>query len=381
MMAAQQFTPAAPGRLVELGDGNSAFVPNPIPPDLVYEGPLLRQIEEANWALGQLDRIGHDLPNPQMLIRPFQRHEAVVSSRIEGIIAEPRDLTFANAGRPAKLSDEVREVRNYVDALNLGLKELEKLPVCLRLIRDVHKRLMTGARGQEQRPGEFRDIQNYIGTPGGFANARYIPPPVAQMHDRLKQFELFLHAETTVPDLVRLALVHYQFEAIHPFRDGNGRIGRLLLSLLLHDWKLLTRPLLYLSPYFDRHREEYFDLLLRISTEGAWQRWIEFFVRGIVEQARDTADRANKLLALRDDYRRRMQSAHAPALSVRLTDALFEQPAVTIPLAQRMLHISYPGAKLHVLRLVKAGILAEPPVQSHPKVYIAQGILDLTEGP
>jgi len=191
-----------------------------------------------------LKGIGHLLPNPHMLIRVFQQREAILSSRIEGTVANQQELLFADVDRKKTPAENVREVANYVDALDFSLRQLEKLPVCLRLIQDAHRRLMQGVRGQEQRPGEFRDIQNYVGKPGGFGNARYIPPPVPQMKESLDHFEKFLHAGSEIPALIRLALIHYQFEAIHPFRDGNGRIGRLLLALLLCDWKFLSKPLL-----------------------------------------------------------------------------------------------------------------------------------------
>ena len=317
------------------------------------------------------------LPNPHMLIRVFQQREALSSSRIEGTIADPQDLLFAEIDRKKTPGENVREVRNYVDALNFSLKQLEKLPVCLRLIRDAHQKLMRGVRGQGQRPGEFRDIQNYVGKPGGFGNARYIPPPVPQMNESLGHFETFLHDKNEISPLIRLALIHYQFEAIHPFRDGNGRIGRLLLALLLCDWKLLSKPLLYLSAYFDHHRDEYFDHLLAVSQRGTWNDWIVFFLQGVAEQARDAVDRAQKLLALRDEYRTKLQSAHAPGSCLLLIDSLFELPVLTVPLAATKLKMSYPGANRNVLKLAAAGILKETPQRQHPRLYLAPGILDL----
>jgi len=368
---------SGPGSLAEIAGGHFAFVPNPLPPTLEYEARIIGPLEEAARALGQLDGIGRTLPNPHMLIRTFQQREALLSSRIEGTVADQQQLLFAEVDKTKTPAENVKEVRNYVDALNFSLNQLPKLPVCLRLIRDAHRRLMRGVRGQDQRPGEFRDVQNYVGKPGGFGNARYIPPPVVQMRDALENFEEFLHQETRIPPLIRLALVHYQFEAIHPFRDGNGRIGRLLLTLLLCDWKLLSRPLFYLSGYFDRHRDEYFDHLLSVSQRGTWNDWILFFLVGITEQAKDAVDSAQKLLALRDAYRTRMQSSHAPGSCLVLIDALFELPALTVPLAATKLNQSYAGAKLNVLKLVNAGILKEAPKTQHPKLYVAPGILEL----
>jgi len=373
----KNLSPSAPGQLVAILGGHVAFLPSPLPPDIEYEARVIQPLEEATLALGQLQGIGQMLPNPHMLIRVFQQREALSSSRIEGTVADQQELLFAEVDRKKTPADNVREVRNYVDALNFSLKQLEKLPVCLRLIRDAHQKLMRGVRGQEQRPGQFRDIQNYVGKPGGFGNARYIPPPVPQMNESLERFELFLHEETKIPALIRLALIHYQFEAIHPFRDGNGRIGRLLLALLLCDWKLLSKPLLYLSGYFDHHRDEYFDHLLSVSLRGSWNDWIIFFLRGVAEQARDAADRAQKLLALRDEYRTKMQSAHAPGSCLLLIDSLFELPALSVPQAATKLRMSYPGANRNVLKLVEAGILRATPRKLHPQLYVAPGILDL----
>ena len=186
-----------------------------------------------------------------------------------------------------------------------------------------------------------------------------------------------MHEETQIPPLIRLALIHYQFEAIYPFGDGNGRIGRLLLALLLCDWKLQSKPLLYLSAYLDRHRDEYFGHLLAVSQRGAWNVWIVFFLKGVAEQARDAADRAQKLLALRDEYRTRMQALHAPGSCLLLIDDLFELPALTVPLAADKLKLSYPGAKRNVTKLVEAGVLKETPERQHPKLYIASGVLEL----
>jgi Fic family protein len=338
---------------------------------------MLILLEEATLALGQLSGIGQTLPNPHMLIRAFQQREALLSSRIEGTIADQRDLLFADLTKPKELTANVREVQNYVYALNIGLRRLKDLPVCLRLIREVHQRLMRRVRGHEQRPGEFRDIQNYVGKPGGFRNARYIPPPVAQMLGSLSHFETVLHDQMQIPALIRLALIHYQFEAIHPFRDGNGRVGRLLISLLLCDWKLLSKPLLYLSAYFDNHRDEYFDHLLAISQRGTWNEWITFFLRGVAEQSRDAVDRAQKLLALRDQYRDKLKTAHAPGSCLHLIDELFEVPALTIPSAAEKLKMAYPSAKRNILKLVAAGILEETPEREHPRLYLAPGILQL----
>jgi Fic family protein len=373
----KDFADDAPGILLQLVGGHPSFVPNPLPPLLKYEGKIPRLIQDANLALGDLRGSAKTLPNPHMLIRAFQQREALLSSRIEGTVADPHELLFADVNKQETMAPNVREVRNYVDALNVGLQQLEKIPVSLRLIRDLHKTLMHGVRGQEQRPGEFRDIANYIGRPGGFENARYIPPPVREMHSALNHFEKYLHSESDTPALVKLALVHYQFEAIHPFRDGNGRVGRLLLSLLLCDWKLLPKPLLYLSAYFDKHRDAYFDHLLAVSQHGAWNEWIAFFLQGVAEQALDAVERSRKLLDLRLQYQAKLQANHASALTLKLVDCLFDLHAITVPVAKIKLRVSYPSAKYNVLKLVSAGILRLTDEKHHPKLYTAPGILEL----
>ncbi len=326
MINLNDFSDIAPGKLSQLPGGHVSFIPHPLPPELTYTGKIPRLIEEANLALGYLRGSAQTLPNPHMLIRAFQQREALLSSRIEGTVADPQELLFADVKKQDSMTPNVREVRNYVEALNHGLKLLDTIPVSLRLIRELHIKLMHGVRGQEQRPGEFRDIPNYIGRPGGFENARYIPPPVPEMISALDQFERFIHEDSDIPAVVKLALIHYQFEAIHPFRDGNGRIGRLVLSLLLCDWKLLPKPLLYLSAYFDQHREAYFDHLLSVSQRGEWNDWIAFFLKGVAEQAYDAVERSRKLPICGFSTQEKLHNAHASGLTLKLVDCLFDLP-------------------------------------------------------
>lgn len=377
MLQAKDFTANAPGKIIELPGGYPSFLPDPLPPPLAYEGRTLGLIEEANRALGYLHGSAQISPNPHMLIRVFQQREALLSSRIEGTVADAQDLLLADIAKPETLPQNVLEVYNYVDALNYGLSQLEKLPVSLRMIRELHKRLLHGVRGQQNRLGEFRDVPNYVGKPGGFQNARYIPPPVAEMHSALNLFEKFVHEESQIPALVRLALIHYQFEAIHPFRDGNGRIGRLLISLLLCSWRLLPKPLLYLSAYLDKYRDEYFDHLSEVSRRGAWNDWIAFFLQGVAEQAHDAVDRSRKLLDLRTEYHAKMHAGRSSAKTIQLIDHLFVLPVMTVPLAQKTLHMSYPGAEHNIQKLVAAGILQPLEGRHHPKLYRAPGILEL----
>lgn len=271
---------------------------------------------------------------------------------------------------------DVQEVRNYRTAHRRGLES--SLPLSLRLIRDLHRWLMKGVRGQERHPGEFRTYQNFIGAPTG-AEARYVPPPVPQMRDLLDDLEKFLHEDALRP-LVQAAIVHYQFEAIHPFGDGNGRVGRLLVPLLLRDRGLLPQPLLYLSAYFERSRSDYYDKLLRVSTHGDWDSWIHYFLVGVSTQAQEAADLSDRLLDLHRDYRQRLQAKHATASALALIDALFENPLVYTNRAEQLLDVSAPTARATIGALEEEGILNEITGRSWRKIYRAEEIYELLRG-
>jgi Fic family protein len=307
------------------------------------------------------------------------RREAVLSSRIEGTQASLSDLfLFEAAGQPAKETSDVREVSNYVTALREALAHIEKIPISLRLLRDMHRTLMHGARGDEVTPGEFRTSQNWIGFSGArLDDAIFVPPPVSQMNECLDAFEKFLHEPQTFPFLVWLALVHYQFEAIHPFRDGNGRIGRLLLVLLMCVHDALCQPLLYLSAYFEKHRTDYYDGLLAVSQRGDWERWIRFFLNAVEEQSKDAIRRATTLNALRDDFRHQLQSARSSALLLKTVDEMFRFPATTISVLANHLKVTYRSAQQIVDKLVAAGILSEATGQSRNRIYFAPRIFEI----
>jgi Fic family protein len=273
-------------------------------------------------------------------------------------------------------SSDAQEVLNYVHALEWGLEQIQQRPISLGLIRALHAELMNGVRGGRATPGAFRAIQNYIAPPGAaFAQARYVPPPPLQMHDALLALEHYTQAPHDFPPLVRLALIHYQFEAIHPFVDGNGRTGRLLISLLLGHWQLLPLPLLYLSAYFERHRRDYYDLLLAVSEQGAWADWVRFFLAGVSEQARDAIRRAGRLQDLREEWRDTLARTGGTAVTLRLVDALFTAPALTVTMARDLLNISYPGAKDNIEKLAAAGILYSVPDTPRGRLYLAPAIL------
>jgi Fic family protein len=374
------FTGLAPGSLVTSSQGYLCFVPKPLPPTLSLGMSTIQILAQAERALGKLAGAGEMLPNPHLLIGPFVRREAVLSSRIEGTVASEEDLVLFKVDPAVEdRRPDTREVRNYVTALEYGLKRLGELPVSLKLLKELHSRLLKGVRGADKSPGEFRDRQNFIGTPGmPLKDARFVPPPVEAMHGALEAFEQFLSAPSERPFLIDLALLHYQFEAIHPFRDGNGRVGRLLIPLLLCERNILTKPLLYLSAYLERHRAQYMDLLLRVSQRGEWERWIEFFLNGVAEQAIDGVERATKLMILWQDYRKRLQTARMSILAQNLVDQLFHQPAMSVGLAQQVLKVSFASAQNNIMRLVRLGILREMTGRKRDRIFIAPEILQLT---
>ncbi|MCH8802139.1 MAG: Fic family protein [Chloroflexi bacterium] len=378
-MDPSEFTSDAPGELVKTVEGIWAFVPAPLPPRFDIGPATIKRLSAADFALGELKGLGHMLPNAKLLIAPFLRREAILSSRIEGTIASLDQLILFEV-EPSRepQNPDVGEVANYVSAMEYGLERLKEFPVSLRLIRELHEKLLTGVRGQDRRPGEFRQTQNAIGQQGRpIGEARYIPPPVAQMNQALSDLELFIHQPTDLPFLIQLALVHYQFEAIHPFLDGNGRIGRLLLSLLLCDKGYLTQPLLYLSGFFEENRDRYIDSLLRVSQQGDWAGWVDFFLEGVAEQSRDVVDRSGLLLDLRQQYRDRAQTARASALPLLLVDELFQIPAITISMARALLDVTYVSAQRAVERLVGLGILKEVTGRQRNRVYLAPEILGI----
>jgi Fic family protein len=384
-MNPETFRDSPAGRVVRSIEGKYwAFVPNPLPPKLVWTPSLVAALSDADRALGELSGLGRSVPNPHLLIIPFVRREAVLSSRIEGTQASLSDLYAYEAVRLSLFEQEpdVREVYNYVQALEYGLERLQMFPLSLRLIREIHEHLMTGVRGEHQTPGELRRSQNWIGPPGCTLNdATYVPPPVPEMFETLDAFERFLHAPSSLPPLTRLGLIHYQFEAIHPFLDGNGRVGRLLITLLLCAWNLLPEPLLYLSAYFVARQQTYYDLLLSVSQQGSWDTWLAFFFNGISSQARDAVARAQRIQCLRECYREQFQTARAAARLLQVVDLLFARPLLTVHQVEDTLNVSTPTAQGYINRLEDAGILREITGQARNRVYQADKVLEAIEAP
>jgi Fic family protein len=382
-MRREDFSEHSPGRLITAPEGHLAFSPNPLPPDLALPRSTVNLLVEAERALGELRGLGRrGLPNPHLLIRPFLRQEAVLSSRIEGTRADLEQLLlFEISPTDEPEQADVLEVANYVAALELGYALLERLPISLRLIREVHGRLMAGVRGQERRPGEFRHVQNLIGVPGDTAaTARFVPPPVQEMHAALSDLERFWgERRDDLPFLIRMSLFHYQFEAIHPFMDGNGRVGRLVIALQLRE--VLPQPLLYLSGYFERHRRDYLDHLQAVSQSGAWMPWIDFFLQGVVEQAHEATQRSHDLLDLLDRYQD-WASATTRSGNVRdLIEFLFEQPIVSVADVSDRIGVTTRAANLLVQRLVDQGIVTEITGRQRNRRFAAREIIAIVSPP
>lgn len=374
------FKPDGWVRIVRGIDGIDACVPRDLPASLIYDAPFVAGLSAADRALGQLAGIARTLPNPMLLIRSFINREAVLSSRIEGTKTSLAQL-FLFEVTPSLEEDvpDVREVANYVRALEYGLKRLRQIPLTLNVIRELHGILMEGVRGADRHPGEFRRCQNWIGPGHDIHDATYVPPPHGHLQRALDAFERFVNMPTEFPLLVRLAMIHYQFEAIHPFEDGNGRLGRLLIPLLLDSERALPHPVLYLSAYFERYRREYNGHLLSVSQRGTWGEWVQFFLRGVADQSIDAVERARQLVALREHWAAKCQTARASALLLKLVDGLFHNPFVNLSRAVEFLKVRPQSAQNNIDQLVKQGILTEITGQRRNRVYAAREILLILE--
>lgn len=367
------FTAPEAGRVVRVPAGYFAFIPAPLPPPIAYDADLVLQLSRADAALGELSGVGRQLPNPHLLIAPYMRREAVLSSRIEGTRATLSDLLIEEAGgKAAAPPADVQEVMNYVAALEYGMQRLQELPLSVRLVREMHGRLMSGVRGEKATPGEFRRSQNWIGPLGStLSTAAYIPPPHTELADVLSDWERFLHMRNALPDLIQCAVMHEQFEAIHPFLDGNGRVGRLLITLFLLERKRLPQPLLYLSAYIEARRDEYYALLQRVRTQGDWASWIRFFLVGVTQTAEAAMVQARELMDLREAFRAHLRG-HARALE--LVDHLFVNPYISVGTAEDVLRTSNQTARQAVRVLEEAEILQEVTGRKWGRLYVAKPI-------
>ncbi len=351
------------GRYVKQATGYRAFIPAPLPPDPPIEisPAMLAPLSRADQALGRLDGMAETLPNPDLFVAMYVRREAVLSSQIEGTQSTLEDvLAFELDAKGREFPRDVGEVVNYVRAMNYGLNRLQKLPLSLRLIREVHAELLRGVRGAQRRPGEFRTSQNWIGPADiPLSKATFVPPPVHEMREALGNFEKFLHHPHDLPVLVECGLANAQFETIHPFLDGNGRVGRLLITFLLVHRRVLHRPLLYLSHYLKRHRSQYYDRLMAIREAGDWEGWLKFFLGGIAETADEAVETARAILNLREQHRGLLQEKELGVSGLRLLDLLFEQPLVNVNAVESYLKVSFVTANKLVEQLQKLRLLKE----------------------
>ncbi|HWI05237.1 MAG TPA: Fic family protein [Acidimicrobiales bacterium] len=351
------------GRYVDQRSGYSAFVPERLPPDppLTVDLEMVGLLSRADQWLGRLDGLTQTLPNPSLFVAMYVRREAVLSSQIEGTQSTLDDiLAYELDSADRDLPQDVEEVVNYVKAMNYGLDRLATLPLSLRLLREIHAELLEGVRGGERYPGEFRFTQNWIGPAGApLQRATFVPPPIDEMHAALDDLERFLHNPGPLPALIHAAVAHAQFETIHPFIDGNGRVGRLLITFLLCHRGVLHRPLLYLSHYLKRRRTEYYAHLTAIREEGQWEEWLRFFLAGVAETAEEATTTARSIITLRDDHRGLAQAAGLGINGLVLVEFLFERPLVNVNLVASRLGVTFVTANRLVEKLAEVGILIE----------------------
>jgi Fic family protein len=369
------------GRRIRCPGGYRAYVPDPLPPPIAWSTELATGLSAADRAIGRLAGEGRRLPNPHLLIRPFVRREAVLSSRIEGTQATLGELLASEAGAVVDRSPaDLREVGNYVAALEYGVQRLKELPMSLRLVRELHARLMSEVRGNAATPGEFRRSQNWIGAPGcTLEDASFVPPPPELLMECLGAWERFLH-DAGMPPLVHAALAHSQFETIHPFLDGNGRVGRLVITLLLISKGVLPSPLLFLSAFFEATRDEYYARLLAVTERGEWEEWLGYFFAGVANQSEDALDRIRRIDDLLVQWRERL--ARAPSrLPAQALELFAENPFWTVGRMADRLGVAFTTAQRAIDRLEAAGIVTLEGEAKRNRVYRSGAILGVLEGP
>ena len=366
--------------MINQSEGYRAFIPAPLPPDppLAFDAQLATVLARAGTAVGRLDGVAATLPNPDLFVAMYVRREAVLSSQIEGTQSTLEDvLAYEIDPERTNLPRDIDEVVNYIAAMKYGLARLDSLPLSLRLLREIHGRLMTGTRGGNKSPGEFREGQNWIGGVRGLVDATFIPPPPHEMRAALGNLERFLHDSGGLDPLIVAALTHAQFETIHPFLDGNGRIGGLLITFLLCHEKVLQRPVLYLSHYLKQHRATYYDRLMAIRLAGDWEGWLRFFLTGVAEVAREAEQTARQIVHLREEIRQRAQAAKMSATAFRLLDHLFQQPFINVNAARDHLGVSYVAANGLIGELCEVGVLSEITGGSRNRVFRFGPYIDL----
>ncbi|NGX54554.1 MAG: Adenosine monophosphate-protein transferase SoFic [Chlamydiae bacterium] len=369
------------GKVVRTLRGYDAFIPNPLPPQIEWNDTLVHSLSRADLIIGKLAGEGSRLPNPQLLMRPFITREAVLSSRIEGTQASISEVLADEVGAPVDRSPaDLLEVRNYIFALDYGLKLLNDIPLSLRLIKEIHKQLMQGVRGHHATPGEFRRSQNWIGLPGcTLATAKYVPPPPEDLLNCLSAFELFLHSKQ-LPPLIHIALCHYQFEAIHPFLDGNGRVGRLLITLLIIEQGILPAPLLYLSAFFEATRDEYYRQLYNVSRHGNWQEWLIYFLNGVAIQSRDVLSRAERINQLIENWTLSLSNGSSSTL-IEIIKNLVANPFITAKKISEHNNIAFTTALRNIKKLESLGIISLISKNKRNRVYCALKLIEILEEP
>ncbi|MEG3923374.1 Fic family protein [Microcoleus sp. D3_18a_C4] len=363
------------GQYVEQIAGYKAFIPNPLPPkpEIIMDQEMWDLLSQADRALGRLDGATDALPNPDLFVFMYVRKEAVLSSQIEGTQASLIDvLEFESQALEPNNPQEVAEVVNYIAAINYGLERLKSFPVSLRLIREIHKELMQGVRGAERDPGEFRSTQNWIGAGGcSLKEATYVPPPPYEMLQSLDNLEKFLHSPQPIPTLIKVGLAHAQFETIHPFLDGNGRTGRLLITFLLCEQNILQRPLLYISHYFKKYRSEYYDRLQAVRDSGNWEGWLKFFLRGVYEVAQEAAATARKIVNLKEEHRQLVLNTmgRKSGNAIALLESLYFRPIFNVEHAEEITSLSYPNANALIKALSDIGLVEEITGQKRNRAF------------
>lgn len=337
----------------------ATFHPKPLPPDppLMIDEKMQKLLSEADMSVGRLDGITHFLPDPDLFVAMYVQKEAVLSSQIEGTQASLSDVLQIDVETEKR--EDVAEVVNYVNAINYGLERLNELPISLRLIREVHKHLLRSGRGSRSTPGEFRVEQNWIGPAGcSVEDATFVPPNVTDMREAISDLEKYFHVEDATPALIKIAFIHAQFETIHPFIDGNGRMGRLLITLWLCQQKILSKPLLYLSYYFKKNRYEYYDNLMRVRKKGDWERWVTFFLEGVSEVSTEATQTAIEIVQLKKSLEKRLSNRKGNNYH-QVIDLLFKQPIITNNIIREKLNLSHPTAGKMVDYLMQQGIICD----------------------
>lgn len=370
------------GEYVAIGGREAAFVPHALPPNVAWSATVLNDLAEAARALGVLEGFSHVpdfpayMPGPRLLLAPLLQLEALSSSRIEGTVTTLEEILQALSGDRADVASGTMEVLNYLDALELGISELRRGPLTLEVVRGLHREMLKSVRGHDRTPGEYRQGQVYIGNARA-GRLSYVPPPPDRVPGLLADWEQFLLRDDNLPPLLKCALLHVQFEMIHPFGDGNGRVGRLIMGLYLVQRGYLTQPLLYLSGYLERNRAEYYARLQAVSRRSDWQGWISFLLQGVAVQARYTLEACRNLILLRNRLRDELTQARVSPTAIRLLDLLFENPYTSVPAVAQRLEVTYPTAQLALRNLERAGIVAEyTGRQRRNRRFRADGIIE-----